>query len=618
MAIDFPPNAADPNSPSNGDTYVDSASGTEWEYNATNNSWTIVSSSAPGGGAFVYIGEHDFTQAAVPSPPADAGYVYSQSDIGNTPGNVNGVYNGIAGDTIIEGTLVLYTGSSWTFMSTTPGYPNLGDGNGDTLDTRYVRTQGDNTNVQTITGAAGLKTNGLLESGGGVKVSGGNRDNISKGFVSNPGALVLSSDRAFVTHSTITTAQHSGNVGNGLNVHTTLDFSSTVTNANVIGVQSLELVNATDTDNLVVFSSKTSNSNSPSSKVGSCVSFLAATDTTYGSDENIGFKSGLYADDDKNYNFYAINNAPSFFKGDTYIGGDVSRSTFDLWKSTLTEEQLEQLEAGTLAAPANVSTPGDGSFARAWYYDQQDAETQAALDSGELEYPTHLSAATFTDTFALGDNTNITLASNGLIKGGGVQFTKNWPSSNVESRGIVYSSGRIALLSTNRPDNDGDSVDVFLARVDPTEYDDDGNRTAVNIGVSTTFKSEPPLGNPNGTYGSFNGHTGFIAQDVQANDTSVADWTGVNNIFGFRSEIGVREFNGKQAYNFYASGSAPNYFAGPVMVSELQDLDGTPLSLPDNQARETFRELQVAVKNATDFGELKAAMLVALEDYKNA
>ena len=170
MAIDFPPNAANPNSPSNGDTYVDSASGTEWEYNATNNSWTIVNSSAPGGGAFVYIGEHDFTQAAVPSPPADAGYVYSQSDIGNAPGNVNSAYTGIAGDTIIEGTLVLYTGSSWTFMSTTPGYPNLGDGNGDTLDTRYVRTKGDDVNVQTITGDAGLKTEGLLQCEGGTKV----------------------------------------------------------------------------------------------------------------------------------------------------------------------------------------------------------------------------------------------------------------------------------------------------------------------------------------------------------------------------------------------------------------------------------------------------------------
>jgi len=34
------------------------------------------------------------------------------------------------------------------------------------------------------------------------------------------------------------------------------------------------------------------------------------------------------------------------------------------------------------------------------------------------------------------------------------------------------------------------------------------------------------------------------------------------------------------------------------------------------QMRETFQELQVAVEAATDFGELKAAMLVALEDYR--
>jgi hypothetical protein len=100
--------------------------------------------------------------------------------------------------------------------------------------------------------------------------------------------------------------------------------------------------------------------------------------------------------------------APNYFAGNTYIGGTTARNTFDLWKSTLTEEQLEQLEAGTLVAPANVSLPGDGEFARQWYYDQQDAETQAELDAGTLDYPTHLAAATFTDTFDLGDNTKST------------------------------------------------------------------------------------------------------------------------------------------------------------------------------------------------------------------
>ncbi len=98
-----------------------------------------------------------------------------------------------------------------------------------------------------------------------------------------------------------------------------------------------------------------------------------------------------------------------FFRADIHIGGTTARNTFELWKSTLTEEQQEELTAGTLVAPANVSLPGDGEFARQWYYDQQDAETQAELDAGDADYPTHLAVATFTDTFALGDNTNINL-----------------------------------------------------------------------------------------------------------------------------------------------------------------------------------------------------------------
>ena len=81
------------------------------------------------------------------------------------------------------------------------------------------------------------------------------------------------------------------------------------------------------------------------------------------------------------YNIEADGSAPNFLAGDTYIGGDTTRNTFDLWKSTLTEEQLEQLTAGTLAIPANVSSPGDGSFVRQWWYDQQSAEDQALIDS---------------------------------------------------------------------------------------------------------------------------------------------------------------------------------------------------------------------------------------------
>ena len=141
---------------------------------------------------------------------------------------------------------------------------------------------------------------------------------------------------------------------------------------------------------------------------------------------NYGFYSEVQSSTtgNENYNFYANGNAPNFLTGSTYIGGNTTRNTFDLWKSTLTEEQLEQLAAGTLAAPANVATPGDGEFARQWWYNQQSAEDQALIDSGELDYPERFAAATFTDTFDLGDNTNINLNSNGLGEfKGGVKLT---------------------------------------------------------------------------------------------------------------------------------------------------------------------------------------------------
>ena len=81
----------------------------------------------------------------------------------------------------------------------------------------------------------------------------------------------------------------------------------------------------------------------------------------------------------KSFNFYATGDAPNFFQGSTYIGGTATRNTRELWESLLTEEQKEQLSAGTLAIPANVSTPGDGSFVRQWWYDQQSAEDQALI-----------------------------------------------------------------------------------------------------------------------------------------------------------------------------------------------------------------------------------------------
>ena len=63
-----------------------------------------------------------------------------------------------------------------------------------------------------------------------------------------------------------------------------------------------------------------------------------------------------------NFAFYNSSTAPSFSNGSVYVGGNTARNTRELWESTLTEEQKEELAAGTLAIPANVSDPGDGEF----------------------------------------------------------------------------------------------------------------------------------------------------------------------------------------------------------------------------------------------------------------
>ena len=141
---------------------------------------------------------------------------------------------------------------------------------------------------------------------------------------------------------------------------------------------------------------------------------LGNTETSFDNSNVYAFRTTFNDGQAKNvFGLYSSGTAPSFHKGDFLVGGTPSLNTYELWKSTLTSLQLDELEAGTLVAPANVSLPGDGEFARQWWYDQQSAEDQALIDSGELEYPEHLAAATFTDTFALGDNTNIKLASSG-------------------------------------------------------------------------------------------------------------------------------------------------------------------------------------------------------------
>ena len=147
------------------------------------------------------------------------------------------------------------------------------------------------------------------------------------------------------------------------------------------------------------------------------------------------------------YNINAPGSAPSFLAGSIYIGGSVAIDTLELWKSTLTEEQIETLENGKVAVPPNVSSPGDGEFARSWYYNQQDAEIQAELTAGTINYPKHLVAETFVDSFALGDNSNINLLSDGT---GEFAVTVKTPKIESASGGLLIEGvGALNLSSGN-------------------------------------------------------------------------------------------------------------------------------------------------------------------------
>ena len=249
----------------------------------------------------------------------------------------------------------------------------------------------------------------------------------------------------------------------------------------------------------------------------------------------IAFHASVIADStsgkDRAWGFYA-NTAPNFFQGNTYIGGNTTRNTRELWESTLTEEQKEQLEVGTFAIPANVSTPGDGTFARQWWYDQQSAEDQALIDSGELEYPEHLQAANFVDTFDLGDNTNVILSASGISSfKGGAKVSGNFfvsTVSNAEFRGSLTDSNNAALKVS--PYNAANTTDVC----------------GIQVGQGSSQG-----------YSRSGVYAGIRLLDFKTN-------TAGNTYIGIESNLTTSSTGTN--YNFYAAGTAPNYFAGNVGI----------------------------------------------------
>ena len=416
---------------------------------------------------------------------------------------------------------------------------------------------------QTVASTGATTFDGLVEAGKGVRVTGGTTDDIDYGIRkdTNNDSIHIQTDSV----SSVSVSKTGALGFPGINQRFRMNIGGEIPAANsntqeIAGIHISPSVSVGDYAGINILSKGTGSYKGV--RIQNTV--IDAGATAYGIYSDIASQRNS----DK-FNFFAKGDGPNYLAGSTYIGGDVSRNTFELWKSTLTEEQKEQLAAETLAIPANVSTPGDGEFARQWYYDQQNAETQAELDAGTVDYPTHLAEATFNDTFALGDNTKINLLDSGVVQNDGIQFVNSNTNNRIQSRGIVYSTAFKAFLSVNRPNNAGEDVNVLLARSDNSEFDANGNRIPVNISRATSFKAQNPYGSSNGTYGTYDSYVGFNATDL-GNFEQDAEWTGDDDSYGFLSSLSTKTgTGGGQTYNFYADGNASNYFEGDIRCNGL-------------------------------------------------
>ena len=188
MAINFP------STPDDGEEYTDPNSGT-WVYDSGTNSWTLVAGGSTS--AFNFRGGHDFRSSTPPADPIESGdmWIHDAPD-----GTIDGVYTGISGQ-ITNGQLVLWDGNSYVMISgTLPGYPDVGDGEGGTLDSRYLKL-GANAGAQTVATTETTTFNGLVNAGDGVEV-GGNSPEVSFGVTKGSNTTDINANGIRTLHVT--------------------------------------------------------------------------------------------------------------------------------------------------------------------------------------------------------------------------------------------------------------------------------------------------------------------------------------------------------------------------------------------------------------------------------
>ena len=569
----------------------------------------------------IYQGIADLTSATVPA--ANPGDFYSSSTAGNISAAWGAVLaNASAGDATSVGDLATYNGTDWNLIPTggVPGATNLSNtpsinsveiqsstGSNTTIAAATNTTAGvmsandkaaldgdfvlleDGGTQQDITGGGGLSTDGLFEGKGGVEVSGGDGI-VNNGLYFNSGDVLVASDSGGATlksaaSSTDDTSvisatgpSHAGIVLDGKSNNTKLTrHFGVLCRPQFKGAASesafghMSQVNAVGLDTPILYGyAATTTSNTEYTNIENTVGFLAGSSFGRGSVTNIGFKSELYSSQTGAFNFYA-ENAPNFFAGTTYIGGNTARNTLEAWLSTLTEEQTEKYRDGTFVAPADVANPGDGKWMRQWWYDQQSAEDQALIDSGELAYPTNLLPENFTDSFALGDNTKVDINATG-----GITIKSGNTPANVETgvfgnainhlafatdganRGYFSNDGALQIVMASKPatsrgvnvigtlDDVAEEVRSFISNVSPP----------VDAGKTKTLEAFTHYSA--GTQATFDGkfadsestHYGFhCLPQINHAETNVA----------FKADLNDTT---KDSWNFYAGGTARNFFNG--------------------------------------------------------
>ena len=449
---------------------------------------------------------------------------------------------------------------------------------------------------QTIASLGTTKFEGLIDANGGVRVGTRATSTVVTGLGIISDVLRINKD----SRVRIGISDDRTTVSDPLRVETELDTETSTTTFNCTS----RCVLTAGEHEIVHFSSTNTGFDTYATDVKTFVASFNGVKPS-GDESNPNYGYGFYSQINDNsandgqgeqlFSFFADGNSPNFLKGSTYIGGTHTRNTRKLWESTLTEEQKEQLAAGTLTIPANVSNPGDGSFVRQWWYDQQSAEDQALIDSGELEYPERYKAENFVDTFALGDNTTINLLSNGRGEfGGGIKISGSSSNTAIEN-GFVYDStnnklvtiesgSKVAAISEGKFVFGGqtpyDGTLIALRGNLPVNQGAAGSRTSTFIRCEASF----PVANDtvtgilvrtgpeaDGYTGTFTGFKSF-ADNANSPNTRWATCTEfkafesaeafgyAQNNYAFYSNLGTNGANVN--YNFYANGSAQNYFRG--------------------------------------------------------